>query len=63
MSFEKEAGDALDTPDTTGKKYYLLTWNLVHPSAKKAFICLAAAIPALMFASAVCAPIFLGVLK
>ena len=43
--------------------YYLLTWNLVSPSLKKALICLAAAIPALMFASAVCAPIFFGVEK
>lgn len=43
--------------------YYLLTWNLVSPSLKKAFICFAAAIPALMFASAVCAPIFFGVEK
>ena len=33
--------------------YYLFTWNLVSPSLKKALICLAAAIPALMLASAV----------
>jgi len=33
--------------------YYLFTWNLVQPSLKKALICLAAAIPALMLASAV----------
>ena len=32
---------------------YLLSWNLVHPSLKKATICLAAASPALMLASAV----------
>ena len=44
-------------------KIYLFTWNLVSPSLKKALICLAAAIPALMLASAVCAPIFLGVEK
>ncbi len=43
--------------------YYLLTWNLVSPSLKKALICFAAAMPALMFASAVCAPIFFGVEK
>ena len=46
-----------------GKNNYLFTWNLVHPSLKNALICLAAAIPALIFASAVCAPIFLGVEK
>ena len=34
-------------------KFYLFTWNLVSPSLKKALICLAAAIPALMLASAV----------
>lgn len=34
-------------------RLYLLTWNLVSPSLKKALICLAAAIPALMLASAV----------
>ena len=44
-------------------KFYLLTWNFVSPSLKKALICLAAAMPALMLASAVCAPIFLGVEK
>ena len=43
--------------------YYLFTWNLVHPSLKYAFIWTAAAIPAFILASAVCAPIFLGVLK
>ena len=32
---------------------YLLSWNLVHPSLKKATICLAAASPALILASAV----------
>ena len=32
---------------------YLLTWNFVSPSLKNALICFAAAIPALMFASAV----------
>lgn len=44
-------------------KYYLLTWNLVQPVAKKLLIWLAAAIPALMLASSVWAPIFLGVAK
>ena len=44
-------------------KFYLLTWNFVSPSLKNALICLAAAMPALMLASAVCAPIFLGVEK
>lgn len=33
--------------------YYLFTWNLVSPSLKKALICFAAAIPALILASAV----------
>jgi len=32
---------------------YLFTWNFVSPSLKKALICLAAAIPALILASAV----------
>ena len=40
---------------------YLLTWNLFHPSRRYATVCSAAATPALKFASAVCAPIFLGV--
>ena len=43
--------------------FYLFTWNFVSPSLKKALICLAAAIPALMLASAVWAPIFFGVEK
>ena len=34
-------------------KIYLFTWNLVSPPLKKALICLAAAIPALILASAV----------
>lgn len=42
---------------------YLFTWNFVIPSLKYAFICLAAAMPALVLASAVCAPIFFGVEK
>ena len=42
---------------------YLFTWNLVQPVAKKLLIWLAAAIPALMLASSVWAPIFLGVAK
>ena len=46
-----------------GMSGYLFTWNLVQPSLKKALICLAAAMPALVLASAVWAPIFLGVLK
>ncbi len=44
-------------------QYYLFTWKRVSPSLKKALICLMAAMPALMLASAVCAPIFLGVEK
>ena len=43
--------------------HYLFTWNLVTPSWIYATICRAAAIPALTLASAVCAPIFLGVVK
>ena len=43
--------------------FYLFTWNFVSPSLKKALICLAAAMPALVLASAVCAPIFFGVEK
>ena len=39
--------------DRVGEFDYLFTWNLVSPSLKKALICLAAAIPALMLASAV----------
>ena len=45
------------------EKAYLFTWNLVQPVAKKLLIWLAAAIPALMLASSVWAPIFLGVAK
>lgn len=42
---------------------YLFTWNLVTPFLMKSTIWLAAARPALMLASAVSAPIFLGVEK
>ena len=42
-------------------QHYLLTWKRVLPVAKKSAIWRAAASPALMLASAVCAPIFLGV--
>lgn len=52
-----------ETYNTDSIVFYLFTWNLVHPSLKNAFICFAAAMPALMFASAVCAPIFFGVEK
>ena len=44
-------------------KYYLLTRYFSLPFTKKSTICLAAAIPALILASAVWAPIFFGVLK
>ena len=43
--------------------HYLFTWKRVLPFWMKSTICLAAAMPALMFASAVCAPIFFGVAK
>lgn len=43
--------------------FYLLTWNVLSPVSKNFAICFAAASPALMFASAVSAPIFLGVAK
>ena len=42
---------------------YLFTWKRVQPVAKKSTIWRAAARPALMLASAVWAPIFLGVAK
>ena len=42
---------------------YLFTRNFSQPSFRKPTICLAAAIPALILASAVCAPIFFGVEK
>ena len=42
---------------------YLLTWNFLLPVLKKSALWLAAAIPALMLASSVWAPIFLGVAK
>ena len=42
---------------------YLFTLNFSQPSFRKPTICLAAAIPALIFASAVWAPIFFGVAK
>ena len=42
---------------------YLFTWKRVSPSLKKALIWRAAAMPALVLASAVCAPIFFGVEK
>ena len=41
--------------------YYLFTWNLFQPSFRYATTCSAAAMPALMLASNVWAPIFLGV--
>lgn len=41
--------------------YYLLTWKVQSFLVKKSTICLAAAKPALLFASEVCAPIFFGV--
>lgn len=41
--------------------FYLLTWNEQSFLVKKSTIWRAAANPALLFASAVCAPIFLGV--
>ena len=44
-------------------KNYLFTRNFSHPSLMKPTIWCAAAMPALMLASAVCAPIFLGVEK
>lgn len=44
-------------------KSYLFTWNLVTPFLMKSTIWLAAAKPAFKFASAVWAPIFLGVAK
>ena len=42
---------------------YLFTLNFSQPSFRKPTICLAAAIPAFIFASAVWAPIFFGVEK
>lgn len=48
---------------TRGTSVYLFTWNFVMPSLMKPTICFAAAMPALVFASAVCAPIFFGVEK
>ena len=42
---------------------HLFTWKRLLPVWKKSTICLAAAIPALTLASAVCAPIFFGVAK
>ncbi len=42
---------------------YLFTLNFSLPLLMKSTICLAAAIPALVLASVVCAPIFLGVEK
>lgn len=42
---------------------YLFTLNFSLPFLMKSTICLAAAIPALVLASVVCAPIFLGVEK
>lgn len=45
------------------RESYLFTWNLVTPFLMKSTIWWAAARPALMLASAVSAPIFLGVEK
>lgn len=43
------------------RRRYLLTWKVRSPFSRKSTICRAAAMPALMFASSVCAPIFLAV--
>ena len=48
---------------TASNYFHLFTRNFSHPSFRKPTICLAAAIPALILASAVCAPIFFGVEK
>jgi len=47
----------------TKLKNYLFTLKRISPFSKKSTICLAAAIPALLLASEVWAPIFLGVKK
>ena len=52
-NFTKERGRPLVDLVQYSANSYLLSWNLVHPSLKKATICLAAASPALMLASAV----------
>ncbi len=60
---QESSANAKDSCFLLSVEIYLFTWKRVSPSLKKAFIWRAAAMPALVLASAVCAPIFFGVEK